>query len=381
MRTRASSPPSARASARTSASSVVLDVDASLVRVVDRDIQRARVRTRVDDASRNDASLGVRHTSTRVAGSTRARAVARARSIDRARVPIARMELVDFETQVAGNHAHGLTTKRSPCGTWFYKPELASDARGTNERAFYDAYVDRAWDGGASVEGGAATPRSALERAFVNARVPRCPTAVTGANDDALDVEGYLRLNNLTHGYERACVIDLKIGTRTWDPAHSKEYVEKRKASDEGTTLATLGFKVCGARYFDANGELVKISRARCKEIRSSEELTRGLLEDFVRDPASGEANNWFWPALLRQLLSEPLRLLKHRLVGTSLLVVYESGRLAPASDSAVCVPEAKLEARYIDFCHSVLKESIDEVDENFEAGLKLFQRFVEENR
>ena len=47
------------------------------------------------------------------------------------------LELVDADTQVAGNHAHGRMAKQSPCGTWFYKPHVAGDARSAVEFAFY----------------------------------------------------------------------------------------------------------------------------------------------------------------------------------------------------------------------------------------------------
>jgi len=113
--------------------------------------------------------------------------------------------------------------------------------------------------------------------------------------------------------------------------------------------------------------------------------LTKETLLEFVRDPVTGEANTWFWPALVGQLLAEPLRELPYRLVGTSLLVVYESGKLkrsdvAPcrAEWNGFCAKETKLEARYIDFCHAVPKPAGQRTDENLEGGLKLFQRFVE---
>ena len=314
------------------------------------------------------------------------------------------MKLVDASTQVAGNHSHGLRAKQSACGTWFYKPEVRDDERGCTERAFYDAHVEEAIACEAAIastsyaERANAVEDSAEEcghacamvkstretseetlmalRMFYARRVPRCPAA-----NAALDVNGYLRLENLTMGYERPCVIDLKIGMRTWDRKHAREYAEKRAKSDEGTTHGTLGFKLCGAQMFTADGRLIRLSRAQCKAIRTNETLTRELLEDFVRDPVTGKVHKWFWPALLRQLLSEPLWALRHRLVGSSLLVIYESGKLSPSTrglEEAICVPESKLEARYIDFCHAVPKESADEVDENFEGGLRLFQRFVE---
>ena len=314
---------------------------------------------------------------------------------------MSRGELVDAATQVAGNHAHGRMAKQSKCGAWFYKPHVG-DARSETELTFYaevhrsarlsdSANAEEAVEVEEAVmlksggEGGAVVDDVDALRAFVRQRIPVCPAVSTSRWDDELEVEGYLRLANLTRGYERPCVIDLKIGVRTWDALHSTTYAEKRTKSEAGTTHESLGFKVCGAQTYDGRGALKRLTREECKQIRMSDDLTKETLLEFMRDPVTGEANTWFWPALISQLLAEPLRELPYRLVGTSLLVVYESGKLkrsdvAPCQDewNGFCAKETKLEARYIDFCHAVPKPADQQVDENFEGGLKLFQRFVD---
>ena len=308
------------------------------------------------------------------------------------------VELVDASTQVAGNHAHGRLAKVSADDAWFYKPQERGDARARVEEDFYahharwhlSARQPRTCADADAVRGTSPSSSSSSSTydeycddgdgaseafgAFVRARLPFCPPR----GDPTLDASGYLRLGNIACGYDKPCVIDVKIGMRTWDAAHAAAYAEKRARSEAGTTHETLGFKICGAQTYDANGEVRKLSRDECKAIRMSESMTRQALDDFVRDPITGEANAWFWPALLKKLRSEPLRELAYRLVGTSLLVVYESGKLAPSAiDGDVCASEAKLEARYIDFCHAVRKRDDFSVDENFEEGLERFDNFV----
>ena len=308
------------------------------------------------------------------------------------------VELVDAATQVAGNHAHGRLAIVSADDAWFYKPQELGDARALVEEEFY-AHHHRHLSAGqpdaGAMRSAASSPSSSASSsswtlahgdrthdgatsaafaAFIRARLPFCPPR----GDPKLDASGYLRLGNIARGYDKPCVIDLKIGMRTWDAAHDAAYAEKRAKSEAGTTHETLGFKICGAQMYNAKGETRRLSRDECKAIRMSEKLTREALDDFVRDPITGEPNSWFWPALLKKLRSEPLRELAYRLVGTSLLVVYESGKLAPSAiDGEVCASEAKLEARYIDFCHAVRKLNNDDVDENFEEGLERFDTFV----
>jgi len=287
--------------------------------------------------------------------------------------------LVDASTQVAGRHAHGRLAKVSMCDEWFYKPHERGDGREVREMEFYATTTATTTTASAveTGDGELSESNKAKDEAyasFVSARFAPCPTA----RDEELDHAGYLRLGNIARGYAKPCVIDVKIGMRTWDHEHDEAYAEKRAKSEAGTTHESLGFKICGAQTYDASGAARKLSREECKAIRMSESKTRQTLEDFVRDPLTGEDNAWFWPALLKKLRSEPLRRLKYRLVGTSLLVVYESGKLAPSSIvGEVCAREARLEARYIDFCHAVRKKDENGVDENFEEGLERFDKFV----
>ena len=73
----------------------------------------------------------------------------------------------------------------------------------------------------------------------------------------------YLRLSDLTAGYRRPSVADLKIGTQTFDddaPAKKKSS-ELAKFPDQ----ATLGFRFTGMKVFDAHaGAYVEYSKSFC---------------------------------------------------------------------------------------------------------------------
>ena len=202
--------------------------------------------------------------------------------------------------------------KQSKCGAWFYKPHVG-DARSETELTFYaevhrsarlsdSANAEEAVEVEEAVmlksggEGGAVVDDVDALRAFVRQRIPVCPAVSTSRWDDELEVEGYLRLANLTRGYERPCVIDLKIGVRAFvDALHSTTYAEKRTKSEAGRRTRVWVLKCAGRRRTAGRGALKRLTREECKQIRMSDNLTKETLLEFVRDPVTGEANTWFW--------------------------------------------------------------------------------------
>ena len=60
--------------------------------------------------------------------------------------------------------------------------------------------------------------------------------------------------------YERPCVIDLKIGVRTWDALHSTTYAEKRTKSEKGDAPGVWVLK-CRAQTCGGRGALKRLMR------------------------------------------------------------------------------------------------------------------------
>jgi 1D-myo-inositol-tetrakisphosphate 5-kinase/inositol-polyphosphate multikinase len=59
---------------------------------------------------------------------------------------------------------------------------------------------------------------------------------------------GYIKMEDLTYKMERACVMDIKMGTQTWtdDAFYLKKLQLQNK--DQNTTSASLGFRITGMR-------------------------------------------------------------------------------------------------------------------------------------
>ena len=55
-----------------------------------------------------------------------------------------------------------------------------------------------------------------------------------------------------SQGYRRPCVIDLKVGLRTYsERGHDSAYVAKRSAHDKRSGQFEVGFKVCGMQTWE----------------------------------------------------------------------------------------------------------------------------------
>lgn len=65
----------------------------------------------------------------------------------------------------------------------------------------------------------------------------------------------FLRLEDVTAGYSRPCVVDLKIGLRTFSrTGHDCAYIAKRSAHDTRSGQAEVGFKICGMQTWEFAG-------------------------------------------------------------------------------------------------------------------------------
>ena len=65
----------------------------------------------------------------------------------------------------------------------------------------------------------------------------------------------FLRLEDVTAGFRKPCVIDLKVGLRTYsERGHDSAYVAKRSAHDRRSGQFEVGFKVCGMQTWRRDG-------------------------------------------------------------------------------------------------------------------------------
>lgn len=150
------------------------------------------------------------------------------------------------------------------------------------------------------------------------------------------DGETYLSLENLTHGMLEPCVLDLKMGTQTYDENATPEKIarEKKKYPPQ----EKIGFRIVGMKTKHGN-EWWKSSRDWCMDI--TEDTMTSALREFFTDGVS--VRNAVVDKVLEQLndIETILSVASTwRMYGSSLLIVFDAANL-----SSVTV-------KMIDFAH-----------------------------
>ena len=64
------------------------------------------------------------------------------------------------------------------------------------------------------------------------------------------DLQKYIVLEKLPEGLKKACVLDLKMGTRMYSDSASQAKMESQKRKSLKTTSATLGVRFCGFQKY-----------------------------------------------------------------------------------------------------------------------------------
>lgn len=136
----------------------------------------------------------------------------------------------------------------------------------------------------------------------------------------------YLMLENLTYGYNKPCVLDLKIGTRMYGDFATKEKIRSQQVKAKETTSGKLGLRVCGfQRYSQTEKEFQKVDKYAGR--RADEEKFRQLMETFFT--IRGRVQK----TVIRDLINQCKELKKiiseldgFRFYSSSLLILYEGG-------------------------------------------------------
>lgn len=235
----------------------------------------------------------------------------------------------------------------------FYKP-LQPGKRGNNELSFYRKI--------SSAEFLQAAEEEEIWNQKMQLRqfVPSFFGSATWADRQ------YLILKDLVFGYRRPCVMDVKIGYRTWYSAGDATYNERARQKDENTTQSSIGFKICGWQTYDATRrKFLRVSKSKCKTMSKDE-----VREAFIRfaDNKSG----WIGPnevynscqGVIPQLKAlrawfQTQRLFKF--YSSSILMIYEGDTTKNAED-------LKTQIYLVDFAHTFPTEGVP--DRNFRDGL-----------
>ncbi|CAH9088973.1 unnamed protein product [Cuscuta epithymum] len=188
----------------------------------------------------------------------------------------------------------------------------------------------------------------------------------------------HLVLEDLTLGLSSPSIMDIKIGSRTWPPQESEDYIQKCLKKDRETSSLTLGFRLSGLQvYGSKETEYWKPERKYVQKY-SAEEV-RLALKKFVSSNIS-DGMDWKPDCSFASMvyggsggiLSQLLELKAwfedqtiFHFYSCSVLLMYEEKGKSPA-------------VKLIDFAH-VVEGSDGIIDHNFLGGLCSFIKFMSE--
>ena len=174
-----------------------------------------------------------------------------------------------------------------------------------------------------------------------------------------------LELEDLARWYQHPCIMDIKVGYKTWYPHAAPDYIERCRKKDAATTQAALGFKICGMQvYRHTRGGYWRASKRWCKTL--SEVMVNKALTSFAHNeqglrPADVYGGPQGAVAQLQALASWFELQSEFHLYSASLLILYEGDARGPE--------EANVRVRLVDFAHTFQTNPDDDDDDDCNGG------------
>ncbi|KAJ2763697.1 hypothetical protein IWQ56_002822 [Coemansia nantahalensis] len=172
-----------------------------------------------------------------------------------------------------------------------------------------------------------------------------------GGPEDGGDGDEYLCLENVVHGFEQPCIMDVKIGRRTWDLDATEEKRARAMEKVAARTAGTIGLAICGMKL---DGEPAA-DRDWCRQLTEIT-LPAAIARFFA--PAAANVSTDHRAYIIGQFILEAEELLaaveeaEVRMYGSSLLFVYDASR-ARSEQVLAGGGGGLLDLRMIDFAHS----------------------------
>ncbi|CAK7336880.1 unnamed protein product [Dovyalis caffra] len=270
------------------------------------------------------------------------------------------------EHQVAGHEARiGQLGPLIDGSGRFYKP-LQDDDRGSKEVAFYTSFSSNT-----------RVPDHVRKffPVFHGTQLLKAP--------DGSGLVPHLVLEDVVSSRSLPTVMDIKIGSRTWYPEASEDYIQRCFKKDRETSSLYLGFRISGLQiYGNEESGLWKPERKLVQKLNADD--VRVVLKKFVSsnspadlnlEPDCSFASSVYGGStgILAQLLELKAWFedqTMYHLNSCSVLMVYEKERVLKGGSSDA-------EVKLIDFPHVTEGKGI--IDHNFLGGLCSLIKFISE--
>lgn len=246
----------------------------------------------------------------------------------------------------------------------FYKP-LQKDERGSREAAFYQSFSSDA------------RVPDHIRRFF-----PKFYGTELVEASDGSGQHPHLVLEDLTANYTNPSIMDVKIGSRTWYPQASEDYIQKCFKKDRETSSLFLGFRLAGLQIYGGQEIGYWKPDRKVTQKYSADEVTL-VLRKYVSSNQSLELDKDSDCALASTvyggdsgILAQLLELKSwfedqtlYHFNSCSVLIFYDKDCLEKGNPG----PAIKL----IDFAH--VYEGSGVIDHNFLGGLCSLIKFISE--
>lgn len=204
----------------------------------------------------------------------------------------------------------------------------------------------------------------------------------------------FIKLQDLTHNMKRPCVMDIKVGRRTWDPLSSPH---KRAIEEQKYVICKQNLGLClpGFQVYQPGKEgprLLRHGRDYGKKL-DVEGFRQTLATFFNINNCSSECSQILLEEVLRQLRSILAWFKRQRLLhffASSLLICYDYDQLLQCNNYSPMqlngfhekpfpptTPDEWINVRCIDFAHVFASED-GEPDHNYMFGLQSLIDIVE---
>ncbi|KAG7954679.1 hypothetical protein I3843_11G031200 [Carya illinoinensis] len=247
----------------------------------------------------------------------------------------------------------------------FYKP-LQDDDRGSNEVAFYKSFSSN-------------TEIPDHVRRFFPVFYG---TQLIEASDGS-GLHPHLVMQDIISSHLYPSIMDVKIGSRTWPPQASEDYIQTHLKKDRDTTSIALGFRISGLQVrgsqesetWKPDKKLVKKFTAKDVRLVLRKFVSSNTSVDTGMDPDCSFASTVYGGST--GILAQLLELKKwfedqtiYHFFSCSVLMVYDK-------ESVVKERNYGAEVKLVDFAHVLEGKGV--IDHNFLGGLCSLIKFIME--